>query len=91
MADCASLTGDTATVYGGDDVKLALGSGNAEGLVNEELECFKTEICVDILAVDCNNACTGNDSYTSNGFLSSTSAVKIGLLACIHILRPTFH
>ena len=79
MTDSACLTGDTTTVYKSDDVPLTFCACNTEGLVNDELECLKTEICVDILAIDCNNACTGNDSYTSNGFLSSTCAVKIGL------------
>ena len=79
VTDCTCLTGDTTTVYKSDDVPLTFVTCSTKGLVNDKLKCFETEVCVDILAVDCNNACTGNDSYTSNGFLSSTCTLKIGL------------
>ena len=59
VADCACLTGDTTTVNVSNDIELALCVCYAEGLVDDELECFKTEIIVYVSAVDGDNACTG--------------------------------
>ena len=84
MTNCACLTGDTATVYVSNDVELAGSAGYAEGLVNDELKGLETEVLVDILAVDSDLTVTGIYSYTSNGLLSSTSAVEVGLCTCIY-------
>ena len=51
MTDSAGLTGESAALYARDYVELALGSGYAEGLVDDELESLKTEIFVSRLAV----------------------------------------
>ena len=90
MTDRTCLTGDTATVYVSNDVELANSTGYAEGLVDDELESFKTEVGVDVLTVDGDIAVTGVNSYASNGFLSSTSAVEVGLCTCLHRLLPSF-
>ena len=86
MADCSCLSGKTTTVYECDDVKLTSGLGYAEGLVNDELECLKTEILVNVLLVDGNSACAGNYANTGNALLSSTCTVEVGLKTCSPLL-----
>ncbi len=90
VADSACLTGDTATGNGGDDIELAGGARHAEGLVYDELQGFKTEVIVNVAAVDGNDASARNDANTSNGFLSSAGAVEVRLCTCIHINLPSF-
>ena len=43
----------------GNDVELAHVTCNIEGLVHDKLKSFKTEVIVNISAVDCDYACTG--------------------------------
>jgi len=90
VADCACLTGDTATVYEGDDIKRTLGTGNAEGLVNDELQGLKTEVLVDVTLVDGDSTRARNDANASYRLLSSAGAVEIGLCTSIHLLCPSF-
>ena len=52
VTDSACLTGDTATVNVSNDVELTHSAGYAEGLVDDKLESFETEILVNILTVD---------------------------------------
>jgi len=84
VTDSTCLTGDTTTVNVCNDVVLAHCGCYAEGLVDDELECFKAEIIVDVTAVDCDLACTGIESYASNGALSSARTIEIRFSTCIH-------
>ena len=89
VTDGACLSGESSAVYAADDVELTESVGNGEGLVNDELESFETEILVNILTVDVDNAGSGNDADTSNGLFSSSCSVEIRLRACIHgFLHP---
>ena len=81
MADSAGLTGDAAAVDAGDDVELADGVGGVEGLVDDQLEGVKSEIIVDIAAVDADSAASGIKTHAGNRLLSSACAVEIGLRA----------
>ena len=83
MTDCTCLTGDTAAVYVSYDVELANSTGCAEGLVDDELESLESKVLVNVLAIDGYIAVTGVNSYASNGFLSSTCSVEVGLCTCI--------
>ena len=85
VTDSACLTGKTAAVYVCDDIELTSSAGNTEGLVNDELEGLETEILVDVLLIDGDNACAGNYANTGNTLLSSTCAVEVGLRTCIHL------
>ena len=85
VTDRTCLSGITAAANEGDDVELAFGIGNSEGLVNDELESIEAEIVVDVTAVDGYNTGAGNDANASNRAFSSACAVEIGLSACIHL------
>ena len=56
VTDSACLTGNTAAANVSYDIELALCAGDAEGLVDDELECFESEVVVDVAAVDCDIA-----------------------------------
>ena len=88
VTDSASLAGEATAVYVNNNVELANGIGNAEGLVNDELHGLKTEVLVDVSAVNGNNAATGIEANSSNGLLSSTGSVEIGFSTCIHSHLP---
>jgi len=90
VADCACLTGDTTTVNVSNDVKLTCCVCYAEGLVDDELECFKTEVIVNVTIVDCDLACTGIESNASYGALSSARTIEIRFSTCIHYLYLSF-
>ena len=77
MTDCTCLAADTAAANEGNDVELACSFGNTEGLVNDQLEGFKTEILINASAVDGDCAGTGIQANTSYRFFSSAGAVKI--------------
>ena len=83
MTDRACLTGDAAALYVGNDVVLAYGVGNAERLIDNELEGFKTEILVDVTTVDGDLAGTGIQTNAGDGALSSAGTVEIRLCAGI--------
>ena len=84
VADCACLTGDTAAANVCNDVELSGGVGYAEGLVDDELEGLKTEVIVDVTAVDGDLAGAGIETNAGNGALSSAGAIEIRLSTCIH-------
>ena len=84
MTDSTCLAGETAAANVCDDVELAFRSGNAEGLVDDELHGFQTEVVVDVTAVDGDDTGTGKDADSCGGLLSSARAVEVGLSACIH-------
>ena len=81
VTDRACLTGDTAALYVGNDVILAYSVGNAERLVDNELEGFKAEIIVDVTTVDGDLAGTGIQTNAGDGALSSAGTVEIRLCA----------
>ena len=70
MTNSAGLSGKSAALNGNDDIELALSSGNAERLVDDELQGLEAEVIVDRLAVDGNNAGSRNDADASDRFLS---------------------
>ena len=69
VTDSASLTGNTTTVYVSNDIKLTNVVCEVEGLIYDELECFKTKVVVNVSAVDCN--------YTSTGYCRSTAKATV--------------
>ena len=81
MTDRAGLTGDAAALDVGDDVIFADSVGNAERLVDNELEGFQAEIIVDVTAVDGDLAGTGLQTNAGDGALSSAGTVEIRLCA----------
>ena len=81
VTDRAGLTGDAAAFDVGDDVIFANSVGNAERLVDNELEGFQAEIIVDVTAVDGDLAGTGIQTNAGDGALSSAGTVEIRLCA----------
>ena len=53
VTDSACLTGDTAAANVSYDIELAFCACYAEGLVDDELECFKSEVVFYVATVDC--------------------------------------
>ena len=90
VADSACLAGDTAAANVCYDVKLTLGLGNAEGLVNDELESLKTEIVIYVSAVDGDVTGTGIEANSCNRLLSSACAVEIRFSTCVHLHYPPY-
>ena len=83
VTDCTCLAGDTAAANVCNDVKLAGGFGYAEGLVDDELEGFKSEVIVDITTVDGDVAGAGVDTNASYRALSSAGTIEIRLCTSI--------
>ncbi len=89
VTDSACLTCDTAADNVYDDVELACSVGYAERLVDDELQCFESEVIVNVTTVDSDLACTGIKSYASNGAFSSARTLEISFSSFIHILLPS--
>ena len=85
VTDSAGLAGDTAACNVGDDVELTGSTGNAEGLVDDELQSLETEVIIDGTAVDGDLAGAGINADASDGLLSAAGAVEVGLCTGIHI------
>ena len=83
MTDRTCLAGETAACNGANDIELANVTGNAEGLVNDELQGVQTEIFVDGTTVNGDCAGAGIQANAGNGTLSSAGSVEIGLSTCI--------
>ena len=79
MTDSAGLAGNTAAGHVGDDVELTGGAGNAEGLVDDELQGLETEVLIDGTAVDGDLAAAGVQTNAGDGLLSAAGAVEVGL------------
>ena len=71
MTDSARLTGNAAAVNAAYYVKLLVCLCKRKRLTNDELECFKTEIIVDIAVVDRDFTCALVQSYAGNRAFSS--------------------
>ena len=73
MTERAGLSGETAAVYGGDDVELAFAAGDGEGSLNFVLDHFiaESEITIQVFLVDRNLAGSGDQSDTGDGRFSS--------------------
>ena len=82
VTDSTGLTGDTATCDVGNDVELTGGAGNAEGLVDDELQGLETEVIIDGTAVDGDLTGAGIDANASDGLLSAAGATKWALPEC---------
>ena len=79
MTDSTCLTGEAATVYVSNDVKLALSFGNTERLVYDKLKGLKTEVFINISAVDGDSTGSGVKTNSCNRLLSSAGAVEINV------------
>ena len=90
VTDRTCLTGEATAVNVYNNVELANGIGNAEGLVNDKLHGVKTKVIADISAVDGNCAGTGVEANSCNGLLSSACSIEIRLSPCIHSLLPPY-
>ena len=92
MADSTGLTGNAAAVNGSLDVDLADGAGGDQGLANDELKSFETEVVVNITAVDGDSTgAVGDQVNTSDRMLSASGTVHIGsfaLISCHYCLPP---
>ncbi len=86
VTDSAGLAGKATAANRSNDIKLANRIGYTEGLVDDELKGFKTEIVINVLAVYRDQTGTGIKADTGDGLLSSAGAVKVRLCTGIHLL-----
>ena len=89
VTDSAGLTGNAAASDGDNNVNLANQIGSNQGLTNDQLQGLQTEVIVDVAAVDDDR--TGAvlvNTNTGNGGLTTAGAVKILLLALVHVKLP---
>lgn len=86
VTDCAGLAGRAATLNVSDDVVLFSYACEYERLFNNQFQCFTTEIFVQFFFVDCDFTLTRNQTNSSNGCLSTASAVV--LCYCHEIFLP---
>ncbi len=84
VTDCACLSGNTAALYVCYNVKLAEGVRYSKGLVDDQLQCLKSEVIVNVASVDCDFAASGIESYSRNGALSSSRTIEIRFSTCVH-------
>ena len=87
MADCASLTGNTAAGNADDDVILALKAQQDQRRADDQLQGLQTEVAVDVTVVDGDLAGAGVNANAGNGILTTTSAVEIRF-GFLHIQLP---
>ena len=80
MTDRARLTGNAAAANAANYVELLAGLGELEGLTNDQLEGFKTEVIVDISVVDGDLTGASIEANSCYRRLSSAGAVKIRCL-----------
>ena len=89
VTDSTSLTRNATACNSANDIELAVSFCKNERLTNDELQCFKTEIFINISVVNCDFACTLIKSYSCNRAFSSTSTVKIRCLI-LHLNIASF-
>ena len=58
VSDSTSLSCVSAAFYINENIKFALCLCSSQWLTNDNFQCFKTEILVDISFIDCDFACT---------------------------------
>ena len=91
MTDSAGLSGKSAALNGSDDIELALSSGNAERLVNDELQGLEAEVIVDVTTVDDDGAgALLIQADAGDGGLTTAGAVLVGVLGLIHVSFPPY-
>ena len=89
MAHCASLAGDAAASDGSNDVDLANQTSGLQGLADDQLQGLQTEILVDLTTVDDDGAgAVLVDADACDGGLTTAGAVKLLLLALVHVKLP---
>lgn len=91
VTDGAGLSGDAAAADGGFDVHLADQTNGVQRLTDDELQGLKTEVIVDVAAVNGDGAgSAGEEMYAGHGRFSAAGAVHISLFALIssHLLFP---
>lgn len=64
MTDSASLTCNAAACNCADNIQLIQVICKSQRLTNEKLECLKTEVVVDVSAVNSNVTVAGINSYS---------------------------
>ena len=72
----ACLTSYATACYTANNVELLVSLGQSQWLANDQLQCFETEIIVNISVIDGYLTGTLVQSYTGNRALSSACAVK---------------
>ena len=87
MADGAGLTGAAAANHVDNDVKLALGLGENQRSVDQQLEGLQTEVIVNVAAVDGDLAGAIVHADAGNGMLTTAGAVEIRF-RLVHLLLP---
>ena len=88
MTDSACLTGYAAARNGCFDIVFACKSRGFEGLTDNELKSFETEIVVNISAVDSYFAGTLINANAGNGMFLSACSVEIRSFGLVHQFRP---
>ena len=78
MADSTRPTADTATADCSHDIKLTDRAGNAEGLVDNQLQGLQSEILVDGAPVDGDLTVSGVQTNAGDGLLATTGTVEVG-------------
>lgn len=76
MTDGAGLAGVAAAGNADDDVKTAEGLGEGEGLANDGLEGFETEVLIQGTLIDGDIAFAGDQTNTAIAFFLLPTALK---------------
>ena len=89
MTDGAGLAGNAAAEDGNYNVEAAGGSGELQGLTDDELKGIETEIIVDVTVVDGDlTGSVGEEANSCDGGLSAAGAVEVRLFGLIHYPLP---
>ena len=73
MSDSACLTGNTAACYCAYNVEILADAAEVEGLTNDELKGFKSEVIVNVSAVD---------GYLAGALIKADSGDRMLSAAC---------
>ena len=76
MTDRTGLAGDAADGDAALDVELLVVAGQREGLTDDQLQRFKTEVVIDVTAVDRDLAAALIQANAGNGGLPAAGAVE---------------
>ena len=88
----AGLPAQTAATYIHQNVHVAAGLGQFQGLTNRHLEGFQTEILVQIALVDQNLTVAGDQTDTGDGRLTTSHGIVlnfrhfVSLLPCPYLM-----
>ncbi len=79
MTDSAGLTGDTAAVSDNQDVVFACSLSKSKRLFNDQLQCFQTEVIIQIAFVDNDSSFTRHETYTCYRVFTTTGSIVLNL------------